>query len=111
VDRFSIVIFTQAESEIFVGYCRGTRDGIIRQITNLHHIVISIEVFGKWVAKKVPIIAAVEISINQSYNAIDWSVSYYRIVEAHNINGRVMHAAMSIQKNIDDTYLALRQCQ
>ena len=68
------------------------------------------KVFGKWVAKRVPLIAGIELGIKQSYNALDWYLSFTHIVEANRINGQVMNAARSLQKHIDDTCLALREC-
>ena len=83
----------------------------LNTLLDISTIAAGNEVFGKWVAKKVPMIALVEISINQTYNGLDWALSFYRIVKAHDINGQVMHAATSIQKNIDATYVALGQCR
>ena len=80
-------------------------------LLDISKIAAANDVFGKWAVRRMPMIGAVEISINQIYNGFDWSLSYYRILEARDINGRVMNAAMSIQKNIDDTYLSLRHCQ
>ena len=68
------------------------------------------KVYGKWVAKQVPIIGLVDISIKQTYNFADWANSLYRIVKANNINGRIMSSARSLQRHIDDSYLELRQC-
>ncbi|MDO8971145.1 MAG: hypothetical protein Q7U74_10685, partial [Saprospiraceae bacterium] len=64
----------------------------LNALLDISKIAAANEVFGKWVAKKMPMIGVVEISINQSYNALDWVMSYYRIVEARGINGRVMNA-------------------
>jgi type II secretory pathway pseudopilin PulG len=83
----------------------------LNTLLDISTIAASNEVFGKWIAKKVPIIAAVELAINEHYNGWDWYLSYKRIAEAHEINGKVMNAARSIQNNIDATYLALGQCQ
>ena len=69
------------------------------------------KVFGKWVAKQVPIIGLVDISIKQLYNAADWFLSFQRIAEANNINGKIMASARSLQGHIDDTYLELQQCR
>ncbi len=82
----------------------------LKSLLDISKIAASANVFGKWVAKKLPIIGGVELSINQSYNALDWYLSYQRIKEANEINGRVLSAAQSIQKNIDDAYLALSAC-
>ena len=68
------------------------------------------KVFGKWVAKKVPLIAGVELAINQTYNGLDWFLSFERMAESHKINGKVLHAAKSLQQHIDDTSWALRDC-
>lgn len=82
----------------------------LKALLDISKIAASNKVFGKWVAKKVPIIAGVELAINQSYNALDWLLSYKRLVDAHKINGHVMDSARRLQKNIDDTYLALKEC-
>ncbi|MDP2088680.1 MAG: hypothetical protein Q8J84_04695 [Flavobacteriaceae bacterium] len=82
----------------------------LNALLDISKIAASNEVFGKWVAKKVPIIAVIEISIKQSYNALDWILSYNRIIKAQKINGGVLDTAKFIQKNIDDTYLALSEC-
>ena len=66
--------------------------------------------FGKWVLKKLPIIGAIDISIKESYNALDWLLSFNRIMDANKINGNVMAAARSIQTNINDTRQALKEC-
>lgn len=68
------------------------------------------KVFGKWVARKVPIIAAVEISTKQLYNATDWYLSFNRISEANNINGKVMESARYLHNKIDAAHLELSQC-
>ncbi|MDF1590427.1 MAG: hypothetical protein P1P89_02835 [Desulfobacterales bacterium] len=83
----------------------------LKALLDISKIAASNKVFGKWVAKKLPIIAGVEFAINQAYNAFDWYLSYERLSEAHKINGRVMNSARYIQKNIDDTYLALGECR
>ena len=80
-------------------------------LLDISKIAASNKVFGKWVAKKVPLIAAIELSINQSYNALDWYLSFTHIVEGNRINGEVLNSARSLQKHIDDTYLALRECR
>jgi hypothetical protein len=69
------------------------------------------KVFGKWVARQVPIIGLVDISIKQIYNFADWANSFYRVAEANNINGQIMASAKSLQRHINDTYLELRQCK
>jgi hypothetical protein len=69
------------------------------------------KVFGKWVARQVPIIGLVDISIKQIYNGTDWYLSFQRITEANRINGQIMASARSLQQHIDDTYLELRPCK
>jgi len=79
-------------------------------LLDISKIAAANKVFGKWVANKVPLIAGIELAIKQSYNALDWYLSFTHIIEANRINGQVMNAARSLQKHIDDTYLALREC-
>jgi hypothetical protein len=82
----------------------------LNTLLDISKIAASNEVLGKWVAKQVPIIGGVELAINQTYNATDWYLSFKRITEANHINGQVLNAARLIQKNIDNTYLALKEC-
>lgn len=83
----------------------------LKALLDISKIAASGKVFGKWVAKKMPIIAGIELAINQAYNATDWYLSYRRLAEAHKINGQIMKTAMYIQKNIDDAYMALEECR
>ena len=83
----------------------------LKVLLDISKIAASNKVFGKWVARKVPLIAGVELAINESYNALDWYLSYKRVAEANAINGRVLDAAKQLQNDIDDTYLDLRECQ
>jgi hypothetical protein len=83
----------------------------LNAMLDISKLAASNKVFGKWVAKKVPIIAGVELAINQTYNALDWYLSYKSIAEANDINGRVLETARSIQKNIDDASMELRNCR
>lgn len=82
----------------------------LKALLDISKIAASNKVFGKWVARKVPIIAGVELAINESYNALDWCLSYKRVTEANGINGRVLEAARHLQQDIDDTYLELQEC-
>ncbi|MGE5296496.1 MAG: hypothetical protein ACM3VT_16880 [Solirubrobacterales bacterium] len=82
----------------------------LKALLDISKIAASNKVFGKWVARKVPIIAGVELAINESYNALDWYLSYKRVAEANGINGRVLDAARYLQQDIDDTYLELQGC-
>ncbi len=82
----------------------------LKALLDISKIAASNKVFGKWVAKKVPLIAGVELSINQSYNGLDWILSFKRMTEANKINGKVLTAARSIQQHIDDTSFALQGC-
>jgi hypothetical protein len=82
----------------------------LNTLLDISKIAASNKVLGKWVAKQVPIIGGVELAINQTYNATDWYLSFKRITEANHINGQVLNAARLIQKNIDNTYLALKEC-
>jgi hypothetical protein len=88
----------------------GTESPELSALLDISKIAAANKVFGKWVAKKIPLIAGIELAINQSYNALDWYLSFTHIVEANKINGQVMNSARSLQKHIDDTYLALREC-
>jgi len=73
-------------------------------------IIAEEAVFGEWVKKRVPMIAACRFAVNEVYHATDFYLSFTRIMEANRINGEVMYAAQSLQKHIDDTYFDLREC-
>ena len=68
------------------------------------------KVLGKWVAKKMPLVAMLEISFKQAYNATDWYLSFKRIADANNINGKVTESAQKLQVKIDETFIQLQQC-
>ncbi|MDH4321017.1 MAG: hypothetical protein OEV73_05895 [Desulfobulbaceae bacterium] len=82
----------------------------LKTLLDVSKLAAAHKVFGKWVAKKVPIIAGVELAINQTYNGLDWLLSFKRMTEANRINGKVLAAARSIEQNIDDTARALQDC-
>ncbi|MFA6464836.1 MAG: hypothetical protein WCT30_03705, partial [Desulfurivibrionaceae bacterium] len=82
----------------------------LKAMLDISKLAASNKVFGKWVAKKVPVIAGVELAINQSYNGLDWLLSFKRMTEANKINGKVLHAAKSLQQHIDETSWALQDC-
>lgn len=82
----------------------------LKALLDISKIAASNKVFGKWVAKKVPLIAGVELAINQSYNGLDWLLSFKRLTEANKINGKVLASAKALQQHIDDTSWALRDC-
>ena len=82
----------------------------LNTLLDISTIAAANKVFGKWVAEKVPIIAGVQLSINQSYNALDWLLSFKRITEANKINGKVLEAARSLQLHIGETASAVREC-
>lgn len=82
----------------------------LNALLDISKIAASNAVFGKWVAKKIPIVAGIELAVNQTYNAMDWLLSFNRIMDANKINGKVLDAAKHIQKNIDDTAIELKDC-
>ncbi len=79
-------------------------------LLDLSMIIAEEAVFGEWVKKRVPMIAACRFAVNEVYHATDFYLSFTRIMEANRINGEVMYAAQSLQKHIDDTYFDLREC-
>lgn len=82
----------------------------LNALYDISKIAAASKVFGKWVARKMPIIAGVELANTVLYDGLNWGMSYYRLAQAHKISGGVMDAARYIQKNIDETYIALRGC-
>lgn len=88
----------------------GAEAPALHALLDLAKLAASNEVVGKWVARKVPVIAGVELAINEVYNAADWFLSFQRIAEARAINGRVLATAGAIQQRIDDTLVALSDC-
>jgi hypothetical protein len=82
----------------------------LNALLDISKMAASGKVLGKWVAKQMPIIAMLEISVKQAYNATDWFLSFQQIAESNRINGEVMNAARSLQRHIDETYASLQQC-
>ncbi len=83
----------------------------LNALLDISKIAASNMVFGKWVAKKIPVVAVIELSIKEVYNGTDYLLSLNRILEAQKINGGVMETARFIQRNIDGTYLELTSCR
>lgn len=83
----------------------------LNALFDLSKILADSKVFGKWVAKKVPLIAGLEIGVKQTYNASQWLASLYRIMDANQVNGKVADAARSLQQHIDDTRYELKGCR
>ena len=48
----------------------------LNTLLDISKIAASSKVFGKWVAKKMPIIAGVELAITVAYDGLDWGMSY-----------------------------------
>ncbi len=82
----------------------------LHALLDLSRLAASNKVAGKWVARKIPVIAGVELAINETYDALGWYLSFRRIAESQAINGRVLAAAESIQQRIDGTLAALKDC-
>lgn len=82
----------------------------LNTLLDLSKLAAANKVLGKWVARKVPLIAGLELAVKQSYNGLDWLLSFNRIVEANQVNGKVLEAAQGIQRNIDATYASLKAC-
>ncbi|MBN1140841.1 MAG: hypothetical protein JXB25_03440 [Deltaproteobacteria bacterium] len=82
----------------------------LNALLDISKMAASGKVLGKWVAKQMPIIAMLELSVKQLYNATDWCLSFQQIAESNRINGEVMKAARSLQRDIDATYASLQQC-
>lgn len=82
----------------------------LNTLLDISKLTASNMVFGKWVAKKIPVVAVIELSIKEVYNGTDYLLSLNRILEAQKINGGVMETAKFIQRNVDNTYMALSDC-
>lgn len=83
----------------------------IQTMIDLMQMAASAKLFGKWVARQMPVVAWTSYAINQAYNATDWYLSFRRLAEAHDINGKVYDAARSLQRRIDSTRIALKECR
>ncbi|MDP3352881.1 MAG: hypothetical protein Q8S44_03990 [Flavobacteriaceae bacterium] len=82
----------------------------LNTLLDISKIVADNEMMGKWVAKKLPMIALVDISIKTLYNGTDYFLSLNRIMESRKIYGGALETAKYIQKNIDDSYKSLSEC-
>lgn len=82
----------------------------LKAALDLTRIAAGAEVFGKWAARKMPVIAGCEYAVNQAYNALDWALSFRRIVDAHRIYGNALETAKGIQSHIHETRLTLNDC-
>ncbi len=83
----------------------------IQAMIDLTQMAASAKLFGKWVAKQMPVVAWTSYAINQAYNATDWLLSFQRLAEAHDINGKVFEATRSLQRRMESTRIALKACR
>lgn len=83
----------------------------LKAAMDLTRIAAGYEVFGKWAARKMPVIAGCELAVNQLYNATDWALSFKRVIDSHQIYGNVLAAAKGIQQHITETRTALGDCR
>ena len=82
----------------------------LNTLLDISKIAADNAVFGKWVAKKLPLIALVDISVKTIYNGTDYFLSLQRIMESRKIYGGALETAKYIQNNINNTYSALSGC-
>ncbi len=83
----------------------------MRTACDVAKLVAASKIFAKWGAEKIPIVAAAELSVNETYDGLDFFLSFKRMTEANKINGRVLEAARYLQRKIDDTHLELQECR
>jgi len=82
----------------------------IRAALDLTKIAAGSAVFGKWVARKMPIVAGCELAVNQGYNALDWAMSFHHMVRSHDIYGKALDSAKKIQGQITTMRITLSGC-
>jgi hypothetical protein len=82
----------------------------LEALLDISTIAAANKVFGKWVARKVPIVAGVELAVNQTYNGLDWLLSYRRLAASRRIDGQVTVTARRIQEDVDFAAAALSAC-
>jgi len=82
----------------------------LKLLLDVSRMAAAQKIFGKWVARQLPIIGAVDISIKEAYNGYEWAKSFKMMAAANNINGKVMDSARSLQKHIDVTRIELGAC-
>lgn len=82
----------------------------LNTLLDISKIAAESKVFGKWVARKMPVVALAEISTKTIYNGTDWLLSLNRIMESNKINGQILSSAQSLQRHIDETAGLLQPC-
>lgn len=82
----------------------------LNTLLDVSKLAAASKVFGQWAARKMPLVAALELSVKQIYNATDWYLSFQRIRAANDINGRALAAARGLQQSIDETRAAYSAC-
>jgi len=59
---------------------------------------------------KIPYVTYAQFAVDQTYNALDWILSYKNIVQQREVQGQELQSAMSLQMQIDKTYDQLKTC-
>ena len=83
----------------------------LRVLLDIANIGLTYDVFGSWVAKKAPIIAFTQFSIDQIYNVTDWILSYRNICKLREVSGQEMAAANYQQQKINETISLIQNCR
>ena len=83
----------------------------MKTVCDISTLVAASKIFAKWGAEKVPLIAAAEFAVNETYNGMDFVLSFKRMMEADKINGKVLYAAQNLQQHINDISSELQACR
>jgi flagellar motility protein MotE (MotC chaperone) len=83
----------------------------LKVLLDIANIGLTYDVFGTWVAKKSPVIALTQFSIDQIYNVTDWVLSYKRICDLREVSGKETEAANYQQQKINETISLIQNCQ
>ena len=83
----------------------------LRVLLDIANIGLTYDVFGSWVAKKAPMIALTQFSIDQIYNVTDWILSYRNICMLREVSGQEMVAANYQQQKINETITLIQNCR
>ncbi len=58
-----------------------------------------------------PLLMWSEFAMEQSYNALDWLLSYKRILQQNEVSGQETEAATYMQQKINDTFDLMKDCK
>jgi hypothetical protein len=69
------------------------------------------KLLGKYFSKSIPYVSIASFAVNQAYNLMDASLSFYTTLQLRDANGKLTDGARYLQSRINDNFELLKTCK